>query len=324
MKPQKLKIYLENIGLLDRNIKGYYSNLKMKNFYYFRVGAVRILFCKRHHRITPNSFNLYRPGRSWMRVLYNALQFLSEYAPTWLLDAFLQKIQIPEHKINIRLLPGLQAIFLGANSTNRKFTCVYEHFVEKQAYSAEGHNTLKNEIEAMQTLSNTALSELLIPHKIINTTGGYSILRTKFVPVVEATEKKLMDLLVKYYRTVLIAEEKGGKSKRYVSHGDFAPWNIRVGAQKAYVVDWENYSYGAPLLHDLFYFYFIQAALNLNRYSKKNALSSSKQVYNILRSEFGDRLPEFNCAFDEWIEFVTTSKRCNITLRNFMFHFDVK
>ena len=324
MKSQKLKIYLEDIGLLNKNAKSSDPGVKIKKFYYPRLGPVRILFCKRNHRITPNSFNLYRPGSRWLRMLYDALQLVSEYAPTWFLNIFLQEIQIPKHGLNLRLLPGLQSIFLGANSADRKFTCVYEHFVEKQACSAQGHNNLKNEAQAMQALSNTALSEFLIPFKIINTTDGNFILRTKFVPVVETTEKALMDLLIKYYRTVLTTEEIGVKGSCHASHGDFVPWNIRVSKQKTYIIDWEYYSHRSPLLHDLFYFYFMQAALNVNGYSRENALASSRHAYNILSSEFGDRLPEFDCALDEWTEFITTSEKCNITLREFMLHFDDK
>jgi len=39
-----------------------------------------------------------------------------------------------------------------------------------------------------------------------------------------------------------------------VSHGDFAPWNARVGDHGVYVFDWESASWDAPVLWDVFHF----------------------------------------------------------------------
>jgi Phosphotransferase enzyme family len=39
-----------------------------------------------------------------------------------------------------------------------------------------------------------------------------------------------------------------------VAHGDFAPWNTRVGDGRLYVFDWESASWEAPTLWDIFHF----------------------------------------------------------------------
>jgi hypothetical protein len=39
-----------------------------------------------------------------------------------------------------------------------------------------------------------------------------------------------------------------------VAHGDFAPWNTRVGDGRLYVFDWESASYEVPTLWDIFHF----------------------------------------------------------------------
>jgi len=39
-----------------------------------------------------------------------------------------------------------------------------------------------------------------------------------------------------------------------VSHGDFTPWNIFVGADKLYIYDWELAKNGVPVFFDLFHF----------------------------------------------------------------------
>jgi hypothetical protein len=56
-----------------------------------------------------------------------------------------------------------------------------------------------------------------------------------------------------------------------VAHGDFTPWNTRVGDGRLYVFDWESASWEAPNLWDIFHFK-TQAAALLN---KKNDLHIS-------------------------------------------------
>jgi len=46
-----------------------------------------------------------------------------------------------------------------------------------------------------------------------------------------------------------------------VLHGDFAPWNTRVGDEGLYVFDWESASWDAPILWDVFHFKTQVAAL---------------------------------------------------------------
>jgi hypothetical protein len=56
-----------------------------------------------------------------------------------------------------------------------------------------------------------------------------------------------------------------------IGHGDFAPWNTRVGGQGLYVFDWESASWEAPVAWDVFHFKTQVSAL-LN---KKNAFRLS-------------------------------------------------
>jgi hypothetical protein len=49
-----------------------------------------------------------------------------------------------------------------------------------------------------------------------------------------------------------------------VSHGDFAPWNTRVGDEGLHVFDWESASWDSPRLWDIFHFK-TQAAALLNK-----------------------------------------------------------
>ena len=46
----------------------------------------------------------------------------------------------------------------------------------------------------------------------------------------------------------------------YVAHGDFAPWNTRLGARSLFVLDWERASEGMSPLYDAFNFQALQAA----------------------------------------------------------------
>jgi hypothetical protein len=67
-----------------------------------------------------------------------------------------------------------------------------------------------------------------------------------------------------------------------VSHGDFAPWNTRVGDGRLYVFDWESASWEAPTSWDIFHFKTQVAAL-LN---KKNNLHISGDHHSGERASF--------------------------------------
>jgi hypothetical protein len=67
-----------------------------------------------------------------------------------------------------------------------------------------------------------------------------------------------------------------------VSHGDFAPWNTRLGGQGLYVFDWESASWEAPRAWDSFHFKTQVAAL-LN---KKNNLDISQDHHLGERTSF--------------------------------------
>src|ERR687898_3683920 len=50
-----------------------------------------------------------------------------------------------------------------------------------------------------------------------------------------------------------------------LAHGDFAPWNTRLGARSLFVLDWERASEGMIPLYDAFNFQALQAALQGRR-----------------------------------------------------------
>ncbi|HET6660667.1 MAG TPA: hypothetical protein VFH16_12185 [Rubrobacter sp.] len=50
-----------------------------------------------------------------------------------------------------------------------------------------------------------------------------------------------------------------------VAHGDFAPWNTRLGGRKLFVLDWERSCEGMSPLYDAFNFQALQAALQGRR-----------------------------------------------------------
>jgi hypothetical protein len=67
-----------------------------------------------------------------------------------------------------------------------------------------------------------------------------------------------------------------------VAHGDFAPWNTRVGDGRLYVFDWESASWESPTLWDIFHFKTQVAAL-LN---KKNDMHISRDRRSGERASF--------------------------------------
>ena len=50
-----------------------------------------------------------------------------------------------------------------------------------------------------------------------------------------------------------------------LAHGDFAPWNTRLGPRSLFVFDWERASEGMSPLYDVFNFQALQAALQGRR-----------------------------------------------------------
>ena len=67
-----------------------------------------------------------------------------------------------------------------------------------------------------------------------------------------------------------------------VAHGDFAPWNTRVGEGRLYVFDWEFASWEAPTLWDIFHFKTQVGAL----LKKKNDMHISRDRRSGERASF--------------------------------------
>jgi hypothetical protein len=53
-----------------------------------------------------------------------------------------------------------------------------------------------------------------------------------------------------------------------IMHGDFAPWNTRIGDGRLYAFDWESAAWDAPILWDIFHFH-VQVASLLNRNNER-------------------------------------------------------
>ncbi|MDB2321130.1 phosphotransferase [Amylibacter sp.] len=309
--------YLTDIQLLTSASDNTNATDEKINFYYVRFGPVRILFCKNKNRITFNSFNLYQPGRRSLSILYKGLKIINDYAPNWFLGLFLRKIEIPPCQLNLRFSGGLRAVFLGAASEERKFICVYDDFIEKQCFNALGQRKLSNEISAMDNLKDTTLSNFIIPHKVIRSTDGFNILQTKFISAKKASKTEQKDFVMTFARSLLFHQSKNNFSRRGPSHGDFTPWNIRFGDTRSYIIDWENYSNDRPLLYDLFYFFFMQAALGVNDYNRDKALIDVRTLYEALRLEFGEILPEFSVAFNDWYKFIISDGTSELTIKKY-------
>jgi len=67
-----------------------------------------------------------------------------------------------------------------------------------------------------------------------------------------------------------------------VSHGDFAPWNTRIGDQGLFVFDWESASWESPTLWDAFHFK-TQVAVLLK---KRNHVHLSQEPHSGERASF--------------------------------------
>ena len=58
-----------------------------------------------------------------------------------------------------------------------------------------------------------------------------------------------------------------------IMHGDFAPWNTRVGNGRLFVFDWETAVWGAPILWDTFHFH-VQVAQSLVKKRRRDLARS--------------------------------------------------
>jgi hypothetical protein len=70
-------------------------------------------------------------------------------------------------------------------------------------------------------------------------------------------------------------ELKGTMIPCGIMHGDFAPWNTRVGDGRLYAFDWESAAWDAPILWDIFHFH-VQIGSLLNKNSER--VSSLSQL----------------------------------------------
>jgi hypothetical protein len=82
-----------------------------------------------------------------------------------------------------------------------------------------------------------------------------------------------------------------------VAHGDFAPWNTRLGARSLFVLDWERCCEGMSPLYDAFNFQALQAALQGRR---RRAIGDGRFVVRLLEAiwpEGHKHLPRLYLAY---------------------------
>ena len=81
-----------------------------------------------------------------------------------------------------------------------------------------------------------------------------------------------------------------------VAHGDFAPWNTRLGARSLFVLDWERASEGMIPLYDAFNFQALQAALQ----GRRRGIRDQRFLLRLLEElwpEGGNHLPVLYLAY---------------------------
>ena len=81
-----------------------------------------------------------------------------------------------------------------------------------------------------------------------------------------------------------------------VAHGDFAPWNTRLGARSLFVLDWERASEGMIPLYDAFNFQALQAALQ----GRRRGIRDRRFVMRLLEAlwpEGEEHLPNLYLAY---------------------------
>jgi Phosphotransferase enzyme family len=81
-----------------------------------------------------------------------------------------------------------------------------------------------------------------------------------------------------------------------LAHGDFAPWNTRLGPRALFVFDWERASEGMSPLYDVFNFQAFQAALQGRRGGVRNR-RFLMTLLDTLWPEGGERLPLLYLAY---------------------------
>ena len=81
-----------------------------------------------------------------------------------------------------------------------------------------------------------------------------------------------------------------------LAHGDFAPWNTRLGPRSLFVLDWERASEGMSPLYDVFNFQALQAALQGRRRGIRDR-RFLLTLLNALWPEGRERLPILYLAY---------------------------
>jgi hypothetical protein len=81
-----------------------------------------------------------------------------------------------------------------------------------------------------------------------------------------------------------------------LAHGDFAPWNTRLGPRSLFVLDWERASEGMSPLYDVFNFQALQAALQGRRKGIRDR-RFLLTLLNALWPEGRERLPILYLAY---------------------------
>jgi Phosphotransferase enzyme family len=81
-----------------------------------------------------------------------------------------------------------------------------------------------------------------------------------------------------------------------LAHGDFAPWNTRLGERSLFVLDWERASEGMSPLYDAFNFQALQEALQ----GRRRAIADRRFLERLLDAQWpegGKHLPDLYLAY---------------------------
>lgn len=304
---------LVDIGVLKESSD--YSS-EVLTFVYIPIGRPRLLICYDDKKIHQNVLNLYTPGRSWVRFLFSFIHFLNFKICGFLTKLLLNTVTINKNDFVINIHPGLQGIFLGSQSEDSKITLVYDKYIEKHAVTDAGKLSLTHEISTLQKISKTSLSEFL-PSFTLNLDNDY-VYQSAYIRQEGKGSRDFEAAVCDYLITLVKLVKFNGWENIYPAHGDLVPWNIRINLGKTYVVDWESFNVEKPFLYDMFYYFFMQAALGVNGFDFNKAQLSAKKLFSLVCIQTQNESLNFEIAYEKWRIHVKDSEENNHIIRKFV------
>ncbi|NQY28672.1 MAG: hypothetical protein HRT69_04285 [Flavobacteriaceae bacterium] len=256
------------------------------------------------------------------------------------------------------------AIFTGTVGPNNKIIAYEENNGKgkfyKVAYSPIGLSLIKNEEFIINKLGFIAPEKFVIPKckrevnnvlelEDLSSFGGRNLvfskthelvlseiykkskeeLRIDLLPVIHATEKKLIDLervkdkripigMLKKLRKIYNTIDSRTISVA-VAHGDFTPWNIYANDEKLAIYDWELAQNLIPVGFDAFHF-IIQQNILVNRSSWKEI---SQEIKSKITPELFTKWTNESSKVDEYLQLyllINTVSYLHIYARQLKWH----